>query len=336
MIKKIFLVLLSSLFLQGCFFQSKKEAIRHHDTRFMMDTLVSIETTGDDEKVLTEATDGAFRLFQEIADETDSYTAHGETDLYAVNAAAGKGPVKASPHLFQIIETILPRHQDELDLTLGPVIAVWNRHKETQSVPSQAEIAEAMKQTGRDRITLSKENRTLTLDPGTRIDLGAVAKGYAVEETARYLQGQKGVRTALINAGGNIKVLGSKANGKPWRIGIQDPVDPQKLLGTLTVEAGTAIATSGDYQRYYEAGGIRYHHILDPATGWPARHAHSVTVVTDSAFRADYYSTLLFVMPPQEAMKTVKNTAGVEMVYEDSKGTLYISDGLRDRFSRNQ
>lgn len=158
----------------------------------------------------------------------------------------------------------------------------------------------------------------------------------AVEEAAKVLQKEGGFQTALINAGGNIKVLGEKPDHKPWRIGIQDPKDPEKVLGTLSVPPGTAIATSGDYQRYYEVSGVRYHHILNPQTGWPSRNAHSVTVVTQSAFWADFYSTLLFVMTPKDAMTLVENNPSLEMVYQDLDGTLHISSGLKDLFVQGQ
>jgi thiamine biosynthesis lipoprotein len=334
-IQKGFIILLSSLLLQGCFFQNKNQTIRHEDTRFMMDTIVSITTTGKDEKTLTEATNKAFTLFQEIADETDSYHSHTDDSLFAINAKAGQGPQKAAPYLFDILQQVLPMRHEQLCLTLGPVISIWNKHREAHTVPSKEEIAAALKESGDNRITLSSEKGTIALAPHSQIDLGAVAKGYAVEKAAHVLEEDPAIKTALINAGGNIKVIGDKEDGSPWRIGIQDPQDSQKLLGTLSVPSGTAIATSGDYQRYYEINGTRYHHILDPATGWPARHAHSVTVVTHSAFMADYYSTLLFVMTSEKAIELAEATPDLEVVYQDTAGRLHISSGLKNRFTKN-
>lgn len=299
----------------------------------MMDTIVTITTTGQNEKKLTEATDKALALFQTIANQTDPYTAQGPEDLYALNEAAGKGPHKVSPYLLDILTQITPLQNAPLDVTLGPVIRVWNRHREARTVPSREEIKQALAKCGLKKYTLSTAEGTVTLAPETQLDLGAVAKGYAVEQAARLLAQEKDVKTALINAGGNIKVLGTKADGKPWRIGVQDPRNPQKLLGTLTVGDGTAIATSGDYQRYYEVSGRRYHHVLDPATGWPAWHCRSVTVVTPSAFWADYYSTLLFVLPWEKAMELVEKDSRLEMVYVDGDGAMHVSSGLKDKFT---
>lgn len=324
-----FVLVLSSLIYSGCFFQQKN----HEDTRFMMDTIVTITTTGQDEKKLTEASDKAFALFQTIANQTDPYTAQGPEDLYAINEAAGKGPHKAAPYLLDILTQITPLENASLDVTLGPVIRVWNRHRAAKTVPSREEIKEALAKCGLKKYTLSTAKGTLTLAPQTQLDLGAVAKGYAVEQAAQVLARDKAVKTALINAGGNIKVLGTKADGKPWRIGVQDPRNQQKLLGTLTVSDGTAIATSGDYQRYYEVDGKRYHHVLDPATGWPVWHARSVTVVTRSAFWADYYSTLLFVLPWEKAMDLVEKKDNLEMIYVTKDGTMHVSSGLKERFT---
>jgi thiamine biosynthesis lipoprotein len=330
-IKKSFILLLSSLLLQGCFFQEKN----HEDTRFVMDTIVSIQTTGKDEKALTEATNKAFTLFQTIADETDSYTAQGDDMLFAINSRAGQGPQKAAPHLYNLLKTLQPlHHEDAISLTLGPAISLWNRHKEAGTVPTKDEVAAALDASKKGHYELSDDQKTLTLDAGTQLDLGAVAKGYAVEQVSQELAKDKNITSALINAGGNIKVIGKKPDGKPWRIGVQDPVDAEKLLGTLTVPSGTAIATSGDYQRYYEVNGVRYHHILDPKTGWPARRAHAVTVVTKSATMSDYYSTMLFVMTPEAAMKFVEATPDLEMIYVAADGTITVSSGLKDTFSQ--
>lgn len=319
------LLVFSSLTCAGCFFQPEKQ----EDTRFMMDTIVTITTTGNSKKDLTDATNDAMSLFQTIATQTDPYAEQGPEDLYAINQAAGQGPHKASPYLMDILSQVQPLQDRDLDLTLGPVIQVWNRHKEDKTVPTEAEIAQALAKCGPEKYTLDVAKNTVTLAHGAQLDLGAVAKGYAVEQTAELLRRDKRVKTALINAGGNIKVLGTKEDGSPWKIGVQNPRNPQKVLGTLAVKDGTAIATSGDYQRYYEVDGKRYHHILDPRTGWPAWNARSVTVVTHSAFWADYYSTLLFVLPWQKAMDLVEQNPDLEMLYVEEDGTIHLSSGLK-------
>ena len=149
----------------------------------MMDTIVTITTTGDSKTQLQDATARAFTLFQTIANETDPYTAQGPQDLYAINQAAGKGPQKASPYLLDILQQIAPLHNAPLDVTLGPVIQVWNQHRDSKTVPTAEEIHQALAKCGPDKYTVSQENGTITLANGAQLDLGAVAKGYAVEQT---------------------------------------------------------------------------------------------------------------------------------------------------------
>lgn len=202
------MILLSSLFLQGCFFQDQNSTIHHEDTRFMMDTIVTIETTGKSEDTLKSTTDKAFAAFQEIADETDSYAPHGPKDLYAINEKAGTGPQKAAPHLLAILKSAASHPHQELSLTLGPVIKIWNDNREKKTVPSRAEIADALTLTKGSRVRIDETTGTLTLMPGTQIDLGAVAKGYAVEEAAKVLQKEGGFQTALIKPAATSRSLG--------------------------------------------------------------------------------------------------------------------------------
>ena len=173
----------------------------------------------------------------------------------------------------------------------------------------------------------------MTLAKGASLDLGAVAKGYAVERVATALATEHAVQSAVVNAGGNVKTVGSKPGGAPWRIGIQHPRQADALLGTLTLTGGRSVATSGEYQRYYEVDGVRYHHIVDPQTGYPARGNISATAVCESAARADYYSTVLFVVPLAEARALVERTDDLEAVILTDGGELYVSPGLRQSFT---
>ena len=322
-------MIISSLLITGCFFQQKE----YSDTRFLMDTLIKITVYGQDKKALETTTTEAFKVFKQIADATDSYEGHLEDDLYALNAKAGKGPFKVNPTLLDLLTKTEAFHHKQINLALGKVIAIWQAHGKTKTVPSKEEIQTALTTAKPDAFTINEVDGTVTLAPNASLDLGAVAKGYGVEAAANELKKHPEVEAALVNGGGNIKVIGTKKDGKPWRIGIQDPRDNQKLLGTLALTANMAVATSGDYQRYYEVNGVRYHHIIDPATGFPARGTISATAVTTSAYVADYYSTLLFVLPKEEAIKLVESTDDLEAVIKDDQGKVYISPGLKDKFS---
>ena len=329
--RKVFfaVVLISSLLTTGCFFQQKE----YSDTRFLMDTLIKITAYGENQEPLEAATTKAFKALQAVADVTDPYESHLEDDLYALNQKAGQGSVKVNPLLLNILTKTEAFHHKQINLALGKVIEVWQAHGKDKTVPTKEEIQTALSTAKPGAFTINEIDGTVTLAPKASLDLGAVAKGYGVETAALELKKHPEVEAALVNGGGNIKVIGTKKDGKPWRIGIQNPRDSKKLLGTLALTDNMAVATSGDYQRYYEVNGVRYHHIIDPVTGFPARGTISATAITTSAYVADYYSTLLFVLPVDEAMKLVENTKDLEAVIEDDQGKVYVSSGLKDKFT---
>jgi len=326
----IYLLIVSSLLTTGCFFKQQS----YNDTRFLMDTIISISTTGKDQASLKSATDEAFIAFNDVADETDRYASHAPNDLFALNHHNGQGAFTVGDHLYKLINMGKEEPYSAIEISLGPIIDLWRAHGENKTVPTDEEIKTALAKCGRDKFTLDKTNHTVSLASGSTLDLGAIAKGYAVDYAASVITKNKAVTSALINAGGNIKVIGTKEDGSPWRIGIQDPRNPQKILGVLALQNGQAIATSGDYQRYYEVNGVRYCHIIDPATGAPARNSISATAVSTSALTADFFSTLLFILPHDEAVAVVENTPQLEAIIVNPQGEIYVSPGLQKIFTK--
>ena len=326
----IYLLIVSSLLTTGCFFKQQS----YNDTRFLMDTIISISTTGKDQASLKSATDEAFIAFNDVADETDRYASHAPNDLFALNQHNGQGAFTVGDHLYKLINMGKEEPYSAIEISLGPIIDLWRAHGDNKTVPTDEEIKTALAKCGRDKFTLDKTNHTVSLASGSSLDLGAIAKGYAVDYAASVITKNKAVTSALINAGGNIKVIGTKEDGSPWRIGIQDPRNPQKILGVLALQNGQAIATSGDYQRYYEVNGVRYCHIIDPATGAPARNSISATAVSTSALTADFFSTLLFILPHDEAVAVVENTPQLEAIIVNPQGEIYVSPGLQKTFTK--
>ena len=298
----------------------------------MMDTTVRIEAAGRDEAAVKAAVDNALSSFQAVADETDRYKNASARGLFQLNAHAGQGPFVAGPHLFSLAQMAHEQSFTEFDATLVPLIDLWRQHGAAKTVPSKEEIAARLLLTGKDKLSIDQHRQTITLSAGAGLDLGAAAKGYAVDLAADVLAKDKNIASALINAGGNIKTVGTKTDGKPWRIALQHPRRPGNYLGIIQLNAQEAIATSGDYQRYYEIDGIRYHHILDPHTGKPAYNAISVTIVTPSALLADYYSTLLFVLPHEKALEVLATHPETAAIIVKPNQEIYISPSLQSRF----
>jgi thiamine biosynthesis lipoprotein len=169
--------------------------------------------------------------------------------------------------------------------------------------------------------------------PGQSVDLGGIAKGYAGDEAIKIYK-KHGIKSAYVNLGGNVVTLGTKPDGTPWRIGIQNPrAQNGYYLGTVEV-TDKAIVTSGDYERYFEADQIRYHHILDPQTGYPADSGlMSATVVTDVSVDADALSTAVFTLGLEKGMAMVKSLKGVEAILVTKDKEIYITEGIKSSFT---
>ena len=190
-------------------------------------------------------------------------------------------------------------------------------------------LTEAAQYTDINKMKLDEENGTVTLEePMMRLDVGAIAKGYAVEMAARSLE-EEGITGYVINVGGNVRTIGKKADGTKWTVGIENPAEDAEdgYLAYLEL-AGESLVTSGSYQRYYVVDGKRYHHIIDPETLMPAEGYTSVSVVCKSSAQGDAFSTALFCMSLEEGMALVEQTPGVEAMWLTVDGTCHRSSGF--------
>ena len=304
-------------------------------TRFMMDTLIQADIWGEGKEKNKESLANCLNIMQEVSEKADRYSKTSECAL--VNENAGIKPVKVSDDILTMVDFVMRKEYRQVDITLGPLIALWQGARETKTLPDEEAVKKALLLTGKDKIVADMAKGTLYLkEKGMSLDLGAVAKGWAVEKGANYLADRKDVVCAIVNGGGNIKVIGEKPDGKPWRIAVQDPGNEAGFVGVLDLKAGEAVATSGDYQRYFEINGKKYHHLLSPDTGYPANENMSVTVVCNDAFLADYYSTLLFILPLKDAIMVSEKAPLNGAVIIDADGNVYVTGKLKDRFEKNE
>jgi FAD:protein FMN transferase len=259
------------------------------------------------------------------------------SDVLRINAAAGDHPVAVSADVVEalkIARQISEWTNGKFDVTFGPLADIWKFDAQNQdnSVPGAAAIASRVPLIDYRLVEIDAAKSTVFLRrAGMRVHLGGIGKGYAVQRGAALLRAA-GVRDFLIQSGGDL-YAGGTADGRPWRLGIQDPRAPAgRTFATLDISDGT-FSTSGDYARSFVKDGVRYHHLLDPATGQPARGCRSVTVVADDPRVADGLSTGVFIMGPRDGMALVERLPQIEAVIVTAANEVLVSSGLKGKLT---
>ncbi len=223
----------------------------------------------------------------------------------------------------------------KVNVAMGSVLSIWHEYREdgmdepwNAQLPPVEQLQEAAEHTDIQKILIDEQACTVTLaDPQMRLDVGAIAKGYAVEMVARQME-QKGITGYVINVGGNVRTLGAKPDGSGWTVGVENPdEDADDYLAYLQLN-GKSLITSGSYQRYFIVDGKRYHHIIDPATLMPAEYFTSVSIVCDSSADGDALSTALFCMTYEQGLALIESLDGVEAMWLTVEGEQYYSSGF--------
>jgi thiamine biosynthesis lipoprotein len=271
-----------------------------------------------------EAIQHALDLVASLEGKISSWNSASETS--AVNRSAGREAVRIGPELHDLLDASLSwarRTGGAFDITGGPLFDRWKRAREEGILPTEAEIRSCLELTGHDCVILDESTVRLA-KPGMQIGFGAIGKGVAADRAAALLR-QRGFDNFIIDAGGDVLVRGSRG-GTPWQIAIRHP----RRSGFLAVYGASdrAIATSGDYEQFSVIDDVRYAHILDPRTGWPARELASVTVITQRGIDADALATALFVMGPKKGLAFVESLHDTEALMVLDDGTTRLSKGL--------
>ena len=258
-----------------------------------------------------------FRHYNSLFDIYNTY--EGIANLKTINDNAGIAPVKVSEELIDMLEQAKEMYElsdGAFDITMGSLLQVWHRYREDGIaaneqgkrgvLPDPAELQAAASHRGFEHVIIDREAGTVFIDDAqVSLDAGGIAKGFAAEQTALVLE-EAGTDHAAVNAGGNNRTIGAKADGSPWNVGIQNP-DGQGSLFVVRVMGTNSFVTSGDYERYYIAeGDVKLHHIIDPATNMPADRYRSVTIITPDSGAADALSTALFVLPVEQGEALLK------------------------------
>lgn len=294
---------------------------------FAMDTSMEFSIYGD-EKLLDEGE----KILKDLADQVSVTDENSE--IYKINKE-GKGKITGKgAELMEKSLELCKATDGALDISIYPIVRQWGFTTDNYKVPTDESIKKILQSVSYKKIKYNKKSKTVTLDKNMEIDLGSVAKGYGGKLVADYFR-EKGVTSGILNLGGNVQTIGAKPDGSPWKVAIKDPQD-QSNMAVLSVK-DKCVITSGGYERYFEEDGKTYWHIMDPATGKPANSGLlSVTIVGDDGLVCDGLSTSLFIMGLDKAVEFWKQNGNFEAVFVDTKGEIYITEGLKETFALTQ
>lgn len=300
---------------------------------FAMDTYMTLTAYGENAQ---EAVEAGIAEIQRLDDLLS--TGKDTSEVAQINANGGGVLSEDTDYLVKRALDIYQSTNGAFDISIYPVMQLWGFTTGNFAVPSESDLAAKLALVDAGKIILSEENgqTSISLPEGMEIDLGGIAKGYT---SGRVMDVMKscGIKSAVINLGGNAHVLGNKTDGSQWKVGIQDPEDENGYLGGVSV-TDKAIITSGGYERYFvdKDTGVKYHHIIDPKTGYSANNGLiSVTIVSADSTLADGLSTSLFVLGTEDAITYCEEHCaedGFDAIMEDEDGKLYITDGIYDDF----
>ncbi len=290
--------------------------VHHEATRLSMACVYAIEAYGSDPVALPRIVEEAF----DEVDRIDRLMSHYKADspLSRINRGAAAGPVAVDAELFDFIEESLRYGVESggaFDITVGPLMKAWGFFRGDGRVPSPAALATARRHVSGGKVILDRAARTIRFsEPGVELDLGGIAKGYAVDRVARLLR-ERHVAAALISAGGStIYGLGAPPGRGAWNVTVQDPIDPRKAAATVLLH-DRALSVAGSAEKSFEAGGVRYSHIMDPRTGRPVQGLLSVAVLAATGTAGDALDDAFFVLGPGRGGAYLKRLAGTEVYF---------------------
>ncbi len=303
--------------------QPYKRTLKLMGSRFEITVVANSETEAN------HFMDVAIEEITRIEKLISSWDPNSETS--AVNAAAGKNPVKVSPELFKLIQraiSISKLTDGAFDITYASMDRIWKFDGSMKEMPSEEMIKASVEKVGYQNIVLDEANSTVFLKKeGMKIGFGAIGKGYAADK-AKELLISKGVVAGIINASGDMNTWGKQPNGKDWMVAITNPMDKNKAFALLPIEHG-AVVTSGDYEKYVNFNGKRYAHIIDPRTGYPATGIISATVFAPKAELADALATSVFVMGIDAGIDRINQLPHIECIIVDDQGKIHQSENIK-------
>jgi thiamine biosynthesis lipoprotein len=295
-------------------------------TEAIMGTRCYVELWADDPVKGNAAIDAVMTELRRIDDLMSHYKP--ESELSAINQHANERPVQVDKELFDLIK--LSTHYSQItegafDITYASVGYLYDYRRRIH--PSEEQIKQALPAVNWRNMLLDEQHHTVRFEhPGMRIDLGGIGKGYAVDRGIEILKA-RGIERALVTAGGDSRIIGDR-NGRPWLVAIRHPDNPNKVVTRIPL-SDSAMSTSGDYERYFDEDGVRYHHIIDPRTGHSASKVRSATILAPTATQTDGMSKTAFVLGAEKALEIINKMPEYDAVFVLPDGKVLYSNGLR-------
>ncbi len=332
-------------FLAGC--GTKKPVRREASFLRLFDTQTTIIAYMDDKEEFSRYAQMIYDSLDEYHRLYDIYNSYdGINNLKTVNDMAGKAPVKVDIRIIDLLKYAKEWYEKTdgaINIAFGPVLRIWHEYRErgiddpeNAGLPPREALEEAAGHTDINKVIIDEEASTVFLeDPEMSLDVGAIAKGYAVEQVSRMVA-EKGFTSGLISVGGNVRAIGSKDGaGTPWNVGIQNPDSGEgnAMIHILDI-TDASVVTSGIYERYYTVDGKNYHHIIDPDTLFPSGEFKSVSIVCKDSGMADALSTAIFNMSLEEGMAFIESIPDAEAVWVLNSGELRYSGHFRDYLNK--
>jgi thiamine biosynthesis lipoprotein len=296
-----------------------------------MDTVVETRVFDRDEDKAKFALERAYQEMSRLEGLLDRHSSTSE--VFKVNQSAGEKAVTVSAVTLEVVSKALKIGEltnGSFDITIAPLLNLWGFGSGEEKIPTRQELSNAAAWVDYNQVDVDRGAGTVFLPwDDMELDLGGIAKGFIVDKAAELLV-REGINSAYIDAGGDIRVIGSRPDESAWRIGIRHPRNRRKVIAIVEIQ-NSAIVTSGDYERFFLVDDVRYHHILNPGTGMPARGLISATVLAPDAFSADALSTAVFVLGLEDGMALIESLPDVEAILITEEEDIKLSSGMEGK-----
>lgn len=326
-IQLLIITIIVGLILIFIFVTGNHEKVEVEKNSYALGTIINLKAIGNKaEKAITEA----IERLNNIDDKMSAFKEY--SDISKINSKSGVALEAINKDTFFVVKKAVEYSkilEGAFDPTIRPLVKLWNIGTNEERIPEKGKIEDTLKLVNYNDVILDESNQTIMLkNKEQALDVGGIAKGFAADEV-RDIFYKNNIKSALIDLGGNIFALGSKKDGTPWRIGIQNPFKPRgEFVGILSVK-NKSVVTSGNYERYFMKDGQRFHHILDPKTGYPSKSKIiSATIISDNSIDGDGLSTGVYILGVDKSLNIIESIGGIDAIFITEDKKIYTTSGI--------